>query len=188
VIDPLDLDGDNPWQTTSRRTLFDDGRLRMFEDGVVQPDGEPGIYTYLQVATPIVSIVPIDTDGHVYLVRQWRYPWGCNSWEIPSGGAEPGEDPLAAAQRELAEEVGLAAAHWEPLAGGFSSATIYGHWHFYLARGLQPTQSHQRDDTEQDLIARRVPLTLAIEASLDGRIVHGMSALGLLRAARRLGI
>lgn len=187
-MDPLDLDGANPWQTTSRRTVFNDGRLMMFEDGVVQPNGEPGTYTYLEVAMPIVAVVPIDEQRNTYLVRQWRYPWGRNSWEIPSGGGEPGEDPLTAARRELAEEVGLSADRWEPLGGGFSSATIRGHWHFYLARGLERAEAHQRDDTEHDMIARRVPLAVAIEAALDGRIAHGMSALGLLRAARRLGI
>jgi 8-oxo-dGTP pyrophosphatase MutT (NUDIX family) len=188
VIDPLDLDGANPWRTTSRRTVFDDGRLLMFEDSVVQPNGDAGTYTFLEVTMPIVAVVPIDEDGNTYLVRQWRYPWGRNSWEIPSGGGEAGEEPLAAARRELAEEVGLAAAQWDSLGGGFSSATIYGQWHFYLARGLQTTEAHQRDATEHDMIARQVPLTLAIDAALDGRIAHGMSALGLLRAARRLGI
>jgi 8-oxo-dGTP pyrophosphatase MutT (NUDIX family) len=187
VTDLLDLEGANPWHTESSRVVFDDGRLRLREDRVIQPDGEPGAYAYLEVATPIVAVVPVDEHDQVYLVRQWRYPWGHNSWEIPSGGADAGEEPLAAAQRELAEEVGLGAVDWEPLGGGYSSATIRSHWHFFLARGLQPVNTHQRDGAEQDLIARRVPLEAAIQAALDGRIAHGMSVVGLLRAARRLG-
>jgi 8-oxo-dGTP pyrophosphatase MutT (NUDIX family) len=190
VTDLLDVDGANPWRTESTRVVFEDSRLRLREDRVIQPDGEPGVYVYVEVHIPIVAVVPIDDQGHVYLVRQWRYPWRRNSWEIPSGGGEPGETPLESAQRELAEEVGLHAAHWEAMAGGHSSATLTGEWHFFMARELQPvnTGQHQRDGAEQDLIARRVPLAVAIEAALDGRIEHGMSVVGLLRAARRLGI
>jgi 8-oxo-dGTP pyrophosphatase MutT (NUDIX family) len=190
VTDLLDLDGANPWRTESTRVVFEDSRLRLREDRVIQPDGEPGVYVYLEVHTPIVAVVPIDDQGNVYLVRQWRYPWRRNSWEIPSGGAEPGEAPLEAAQRELGEEVGLQASRWESMAGGHSSATLTGQWHFFIARGLQAvnTGRHQRDGAEQDMLARRVPLADAIDAALDGRIEHGMSVVGLLRAARRLGI
>ena len=190
VTDLLDVDGANPWRTESTRVVFEDSRLRLREDRVIQPDGEPGVYVYLEVHTPIVAVVPIDNQGYVYLVRQWRYPWRRNSWEIPSGGAEPGESPLEAARRELAEEVGLHASNWESMAGGHSSATVTGQWHFFIARGLQPVNNgrHQRDGAEQDLIARRVPLPTAIDAALDGRIEHGMSVVGLLRAARRLGV
>ena len=90
MTDLLDLDGANPWRTESTRVVFEDSRLRLREDRVIQPDGEPGVYVYLEVHTPVVAVVPIDDEGNVYLVRQWRYPWGRNSWEIPSGGAEEG--------------------------------------------------------------------------------------------------
>ena len=105
--------------------VFDNGRLQLCEDQVVQPDGAPGSYTYLQLPWPVVAIVPVSDDGLVHLVRQWRYPWRRNSWEIPGrprrarrGAARHG------AQRELAEEVGLQAATWESLGTGFSSATV----------------------------------------------------------------
>ena len=134
--------------------------------------------------------MPIDEDHQVYLVRQWRYPWRRNSWEIPSGGGELGESPLDGARRELAEEVGVYASEWEPLGSGFSSATVNAYWHFFLARGLEsvPRGQHQRDGAEHDLIVSRLPLAEAVEAAMDGRIEHGMSVVGVLRAARRLGM
>jgi ADP-ribose pyrophosphatase len=135
-----------------------------------------------------VTIVAVDQSLHVYLVRQWRYPWRRNSWELPSGGGEAGETPLEAAQRELAEEVGLLASDWQPLGEGYSSATIDSHWHFFLARQLRETTTHRRDGAEHDMLARRVPLNSAVDAAMDGRIQHGMSVAGILRAARRLGI
>jgi 8-oxo-dGDP phosphatase len=189
MADLLDISGTNPWQTQSSRTVFDNGRLRLCEDMVLQPDGERGSYTYLELPWPVVAIVPISDDGHVYLVRQWRYPWRRNSWEIPAGHCEFGEEPLHGAQRELAEEVGMQAGSWEPLGTGFSSASLNARYHLYLARALAPAMStHRRDGAEHDMIARRVPLAEAIDAAMDGRIEHGMSALGLLRAARRLGV
>jgi len=189
VNNPFDLDGPNPWQTRSSARVFDNGRLQLYEDQVIQPDGTPGTYTYFELPWPIVAIVPISDDGHVHLVRQWRYPWRRNSWEIPAGHGEDGEDTLESAQRELAEEVGLQAAAWEPLGTGFSSAAIGTPYHLFLARGLSPvTVEHQRDGAEHDMIARRVPLLQAVEAAMDGRIQGGLSIVGLLRAARRLGV
>ena len=135
-----------------------------------------------------MGIVALDEADQLYLVRQWRYPWRRNSWEIPSGGGEPEESPLEAAQREFAEEVGLVAAHWEPLGEGYSSATVDSHWYFFLARKLSQGAAHQRDGAEQDLVARRVPLADAVAAAMDGRIAHGMSVVAILRTARRLGI
>jgi 8-oxo-dGTP pyrophosphatase MutT (NUDIX family) len=189
MSDLLDLAGPNPWQTQSSRIIFDNGRLRLCQDQVLQPDGVPGSYTYLEFPWPIVAIVPISEDGHVHLVRQWRYPWQRNSWEIPAGHCEMGEEPLRGAQRELAEEVGLQAASWESLGTGFSSATVTARYHLFLARTLSSvTVTHQRDGAEQDMIARRVPIAAAVEAAMDGRIEGSLSVVGLLRAARRLGV
>jgi 8-oxo-dGTP pyrophosphatase MutT (NUDIX family) len=189
MTDLLELDGANPWQTCDSRVVFDNGRLRLLEDAVIQPDGAPGSYTYLELPWPVVAIVPVSDDGQVYLVRQWRYPWGRNSWEIPAGHGEPDEPPLRGAQRELAEEVGLQATSWESLGTGFSSAAMNAHYHLYLARGLSPAEGTlQRDGAEEDLIARAIPLQTAVEAAIDGTIVHAFSIVGLLRAARRLGV
>jgi 8-oxo-dGTP pyrophosphatase MutT (NUDIX family) len=188
-MSPFDLGGDNPWLTTTTRVVFDNGRLRLREDDVVQPDGLPGRYAYLQVSMPIVGIVPVDDDLNVYLVRQWRYPWGRNSWEIPAGGGEANETPLEAARRELLEEVGMCAADWVPLGGGYGSASIDGYWQLFLARGLRrPAQPASKDGAEHDLVVGRVPLRDAVAAAIDGRIAHSMSAVGLLRAARRFDI
>jgi ADP-ribose pyrophosphatase len=189
MTDALDLDGPNPWHTQARHVVYDNGLVRLCEDQVLQPDGELGTYTYVEVDWPVVAIVPLTDDGYVYLVRQWRYPWRCNSWEIPAGHCEPNEDPLDGAQRELAEEVGLQAASWEPLGNGYASASMNARYHFFLARALSPARGkHRREGTERDLIARRVLLGEAVEAAMDGRIAHGMSVVGVLRAARLVGL
>jgi 8-oxo-dGTP pyrophosphatase MutT (NUDIX family) len=189
MTDSLDLDGPNPWQTRSGAVLYDNGRMRLHVDQVIQPDGVAGTYTYIELPWPVVAIVPLSEDQHVYLVRQWRYPWRRNSWEIPAGHGEHNEDPLESARRELAEEVGLQATSWESLGTGFSSATFSTRYHLFLARSLSPVAvDHSRDGAEQDMIARRVPLVEAVDAAMDGRIEGGLSVIGLLRAARRLGL
>src|SRR5437870_3374944 len=94
----LNLDGLNPWRTCSSSVVFENSHLRLRQDAVIQPDGASGTYTYIELPWPIVVIVPVTDDGQVYLVRQWRYPWGRNSWEIPAGHAEADEEPLYAAQ------------------------------------------------------------------------------------------
>ena len=60
-------------------------------------------------------VAALTEDGRVYLVRQFRYAFGQEIWELPAGKLEPGEDPLEAAKRELGEEAGLAADHWQDL-------------------------------------------------------------------------
>jgi len=189
MTDPLDLSGENPWRTTDSAVRFENGRLQLVEDSVVRPDGVPSTYTYVQLRWPVVGIVPVSDDGQVHLVRQWRYPWKRNSWEIPAGHGEPNEDPLEGGRRELAEEVGLDAESWEPLGTGFGSAAIDAFYHLFLARGLsRRPQGPQREGSEEDMIARAVPLETAVAAAMDGRIVHAFTVFGLLRAARRLGV
>jgi 8-oxo-dGTP pyrophosphatase MutT (NUDIX family) len=188
MTDLLDSSGPNPWRTQSSRVVFDNGRMRLLEDAVRQPDGASGSYAYLEIPWPVVGIVPITQDNRVYLVRQWRYPWRRNSWEIPAGHGEGDEAPLEAAQRELAEEVGVSAAMWEPLGTGFGSAAIDAHYHLFLARGLAPDPNAEREGSEHDMIAQAVPLHEAVAAAMDGRIVHAFTVVGLLRAARKLGV
>lgn len=189
MTDLLDTSGDNPWQTASTSIVYQNSHLRVRVDQVIQPDGQPGEYAFLDVPHPIVGIVPLGDDGCVHLVRQWRYPWGRNSWEIPAGHGEVDEAPLAGAQRELAEETGLQAASWESLGTGFGSAGVNAFYHLYLARGLTPAvDDAQRDGAEQDMLTQPIPLEDAVAAAMDGRLFHAFTVIALLRTARRLGL
>jgi len=82
----------------------------------------------------------------------------------------------------------LQAASWEPLGNAYASASMNARCHFFLARALSPARhEHQPEGTERDLIARRILLGEAVDAAMDGRIAHGLSVVGVLRAARRFG-
>lgn len=114
----------NPWKKISRKTVYKNPWIEVFEDTVIRPDKKRGIYGVVKPTT-CLTIVPVTKHQEIYLVGQWRYTVGKYSWEIPSGGMEPGEkNPRMAALRELKEETGLHA----------KKLTLLGH--FYLANGI----------------------------------------------------
>jgi len=175
----------NPWKTLDSRTIYTNPWMSVREDKVVRPDGDEGIYGVVQtrIATGVVALTP---SHHVYLVGQYRYPTEMYSWEIVQGGADPGEDPLEACKRELQEEAGLIADHWEQLGGEIHlSNCISSEIGFcYLAHGLTKTQASP-DGTEV-LQVKNVPLDEAVAMARSGAIVDAMSIIGIFLAERKL--
>ena len=121
------------------------------------------------------------------LVRQWRHPWDENSWELPAGTLEDGEDPLACARRELAEEAGLRAERWDSLGTARSSAALTMRFHLYLAREISRVD-RAPEVYERDMIVRELPLSAALEEAASGAIQHTATISALYRAARRVGV
>lgn len=135
------------------------------------------------------AVVALDADDRVLLIQQYRHPIRARDWEVPAGLLDvAGESPVEAAVRELAEEVDLVAAEWEPLltiwtTPGGSSEVI----HIFLARGLSPADSaHEREAEEVDIRPEWVPLEDAVEAVLSGRMRNAILVSGVLAAAERL--
>lgn len=90
-------------------------------------------------------VVAFDDKGRMPLVRLYRYTVGRISLEVPAGSCEPGEEPLAAAKRELAEETGLAASQWDPLGVLFPANGLLREENYvFAARGLADTGSDER--------------------------------------------
>ena len=148
------------------------------------PDGAQALYTVI-TNPDSAFVVPYFDNGDTMLVRQWRHAWNVSSWEVPAGTSDPGEDPLECARRELVEETGLVAARCTSLGVVHGAAILTGLAHLYLAEQL--TESERKPEKyEQDMEVLRLPFREALDAALDGQIVHSGSVTALCRAARAL--
>ncbi|MCS6775792.1 MAG: NUDIX hydrolase [Chloroherpetonaceae bacterium] len=153
-------------------------------DTVRLPDGRDA-QREIVVHRGATCIVPVQSDGTVLLVRQFRLAAGRALLEIPAGTLEPGEDPLACAQRELQEETGYRAGRMQPLfqaylAPGYSTELI----HAFLATELTPVASR----ADPDEILQLVPISLdrIAESIRDGVLQDAKSIAALLMAQRVL--
>ena len=91
---------------------------------MIRPDGLPGIYGVVQFKNRAVGVLPVDRDGAIWLVGQYRYPLDAYSWEIPEGGCPETESPEETARRELREETGLVAGRLELVATSHLSNSV----------------------------------------------------------------
>lgn len=132
-----------------------------------------------------VCMVPVDGDGQLLLVSQYRHAALRRLLELPAGTLEPGEEPRPAAVRELQEEVGMFPGTVEPL-GGFYVAPGYTteYIHLFVCRDLRPQQL--AGDEDEDIVVHTTPLDAALGLIDDGGIVDGKSMVGILRYARSL--
>ncbi len=173
----------NPWTTLSSRTAYQNAWIRVREDEVIRPDGGRGIYGVVEVR-PSVGVVALNERDEIALVGQWRYTVNDWSWEIPRGGSHPGEtDLLEVAKRELAEEAGVRAEHWQEIgrvdnANGVNKDSQT----FFFAKGLSETQRHQ--DPEEEITVAWKPFGEAVEMAMDGRITEVDSVAAILKVAR----
>lgn len=131
-------------------------------------------------------IVAVDDEENVLLVRQYRYAVGQDSLELPAGTREKGEPVEQTAPRELEEETGYTARHWEPLGRFYSSPGILTEeMHLFLARELSAGTS--RPEGDEDLHLVKLPLSRAVEMVYRGEIHDGKTIVGLLLARAKIG-
>lgn len=165
-------------------TIYVGQVMALRRDEVVMPGG--GVAAREVVEHPgAVAVVPLDGDGRIVLIHQYRHPLGRRLWELPAGLLdEPGEDPVATARRELREETGLAAADWSLLVDFAGSPGLVDETvRIYLARELTEVDRLAGvDDEEADLEFDRLALGDAVGRVLAGEIVNGPTAAGLLAA------
>lgn len=173
---------ENPWRTKRSETVYENAWIRVREDQVIRPDGGDGIYGVVEIR-PSVGVVALNQRNEIALVGQWRYAVNRYSWEVPRGGSHSGEaDMLAVAQRELAEEVGVIAAHWEPLgAVDVCNGVTDDVQSLFLAKQLSKTE--MKPDPEEDITVEWQPFEEAVRMAIDGRITEVCSVAAILRAA-----
>lgn len=173
---------DGPFKLASTRPVYQNPWIRVREDRVIRPDGQPGVFGVVEMV-PGVSVVAIDDQGRVALVEEYKYAVGRETLEVVSGAMEPGESPFAAAQRELREELGREASAWSDL-GSIDPFTtvIRSPNRLFLARHLRPAAG--RPDAGERLRIVWLPFQTAVERVMAGTITHAASCVALLKVDR----
>lgn len=172
-----------PWKRGEARVVYENPWIKVTEQQAVAPTGKPALYGVVGFKNLALAILPIDEDGTVVLVGQHRFAFADYSWEIPEGGGPRDKDPLASAQRELAEETGLEADDWQEvlrvqLSNSVTDELAIG----YVATGLRPAAGAWTQDDTEDLAMVRVPFRQALDAALEGHIKDALTVAMLLRA------
>jgi len=179
------------FSVTSSQRVFDGAVTAVRIDDVVMPDGKTAKREVVEHdnAVAIVALDDSGSDPKVILIEQYRHPLGRRLWELPAALLDiDGEGAQQTAARELVEETGYAAATWSVLVDvapspGFSEEIV----RIFLATDLtQVGRPHPGDHEEAELRVVLVPLSTAVQAVLDGRIVNGMAVSGILAAERTL--
>jgi len=163
------------------RRLYEGRVVSLRVDRVKLPSGRSTIREVVEHA-PVVAIVPLDGEGNVLLVRQYRLPVKRSLLEIPAGGVDPGESAEEAAQRELQEEVGERAGRLEHLCSLFLSPGYSDEYmHLYLATELEP--SVLKADVDESIEVVRLPLSEALQLIERGEICDAKTIVGLWAAS-----
>jgi len=175
-----------PYQTLSSRTLWRNPWYSLREDRVRFPDGSEGVYTVVE-KRDAVWVMPVLEDGRVVLIRNYRYTVGEWLWELPAGGIEPGALPEETARRELAEEIGGAAATLEEVARFYTMPGIGDETaHIFLAHGVTLGEPHHEPS---EVMERHIfPMETVMAMVMRGEMADGPSALAILLCAPRLRV
>ncbi len=159
--------------------VFDGTLLHVKRDTALLPNGARATREWIK-HPGASAVIPLLETQEIILVRQYRYPVGRVTLEIPAGKLDAAdEDPLVCAKRELSEETGYTADTIQPLTTigttvGFSNEYI----HIYAAKGLTPGAQHPDDDEFLNVV--KVPLAEAVKMTRDGRIFDAKSIVAIL--------
>lgn len=171
-------------KTLASRLVYDGGLLKVYRDDVELINGKTAWREVIRHPGAVV-VVPIDDEGNIYLVRQFRYPYGKVVLEVPAGKLEFGEDHFPAAQRELSEEIGAEAEEWTEMGEMLPTPGFCDELqHVYLARGLTFGPVHPDEDEFLEVV--KMPLEESVAMAVDGRLEDSKTVAAVLRAYLRL--
>ncbi len=174
-----------PWTILQRHEVYRDPWLKVTRDDVLRPDGNPGTYSISHMK-PGVCVIAVDTDGICHLTEEFHYAVGRVTLECVSGGIDPGEDALATAQRELAEELGLKANHWTSLGvvDPFTAIAV-SPTQLFLAQGL--AEIGASPEPTETIRHVRIRMEQVLEKVMNSEITHAPSVAAILKAFRTMG-
>jgi len=174
----------NPWKTLATNEVYDNPWIKVQEHRVINPGGGQGIYGTVSFKNYAIGIIPLDEENKTWLVGQYRYTLSEFSWEIPMGGGLLNQDILLNAKRELLEETGLEAQEFTQILKIHTSNSVTDETGFaFLAEKLSMRESNL-DQSEKDLVVKKVKLADAITMIENAEITDSLSVAGILAVAR----
>lgn len=155
--------------------------INLRNDDVLLPNGEKSKREYVEHPGG-ATILAIDDDENVYMIRQFRYPYREVIWEVPAGKLEKGEDPKEAARRELEEEIGMTCEKIEDFgliypSPGYTNENLY----IYIATGLKESKQHLDDNEFLNVV--KMPFKEALEKVKTNEIKDSKTCYALLKYA-----
>jgi ADP-ribose pyrophosphatase len=176
-------------QLLSSVVVYQGPLFRVLHDKLIEPGGRKSERDVIRHNGSVV-ILAIDSSKNkknpwIVVERQYRHAANQFLWELPAGKLDPGEDALAGAQRELAEETGYSAKKWKPLAEYYASPGFLGEsMKVFVAEGLVAGDTNWDEDEQIEL--RLVKLSEALKMIEKGAILDGKTLTGVLLYARKL--
>jgi ADP-ribose pyrophosphatase len=171
----------DPFTLVSSKIAYENAWIKVEHQEIIRPDGAAGVYGIVRFANRAVAVLPLEANGDVWLVGQWRRPLNAWSWEIPEGGVPFDEDLEAGARRELEEEAGLIAGNLlKVLEFDTSNSVTDEVGTSYIAYDL--TQGTLAPDPTEVLSLRRVHFTDVLAEIDQGLIRDGPTLATVLRA------
>lgn len=175
-----------PWRVRSTSTRYDNPWIRVEHHEVITPGQREGVYGVVHFKNYAIGVIPLEDDGTTWTVGQYRYPLEEYSWEIPEGGGPLDVPPLVSAERELREEVGLVAKHWDLiLEMDLSNSVSDERSLIYVARGLERVGDPEPDHNEE-LALKRLPFRVLYEQVLAGEHKDSLTVAGVLKLGHLL--
>ncbi len=174
----------------SSEVVYQGKLFRVTQDRIVEPGGNESVRDVVRHNGSVV-VLAVDNsknkrDPWIVMELQYRHAASRYLWELPAGKLDPGEDPLAGAQRELEEETGYRAKKWKPLVEYYASPGFLGEsMKVFIAEGLVPGEAHPEEDETIEL--RLVKLSEVLKLFEKGEILDGKTLSSVLLYARRLG-
>ena len=166
------------WRRLRSEQVADCRVFTVRRDISADPRGRGAHDFYVIEAPDWINIIPVTKDGQVVLIELYRHGTGEISLEIPGGMVDPGEEPRAAAARELLEETGYEAREVVPLGRTRPNPAIQDNWlHTFLARDVEYRREPSDEGTEQTRV-RLVPLERIPSLVAEGAISHSLVVVG----------
>lgn len=171
-------------KTLSSEQKFDGKIVKLYVDSVELEDGKKSFREVIKHPGG-VCVLPLDEEGNVLFVRQFRYPHKKVLLEIPAGKLEYGENPSECGIRELKEETGCTCDRYEYLGSLIPTPAYCGEViHMYLARGLH--HGEQKLDSGEFLDIEKIPLDRAVEMIMNNEIEDSKTQIAVLKTRLKL--